>query len=102
MNKRLAFLEQHCATPAADAFAFYGLGMEYRKEGRTDDAVGTFAKLKAKDPDYLPLYLMAAQTLIDAGRSAEARPWLDSGIEVAQRKGDGKTLGELESALASL
>lgn len=102
MNKRLAFLEQHVATGAADSFAFYGLGMEYRKEGRVDDAVATFAKLKEKDPDYLPLYLMAGQTLIDAGRPAEAREWLETGIAVAQKKGDGKTLGELESALATL
>lgn len=102
MNKRLAFLEQHVAAGAADSFAFYGLGMEYRKEGRVDDAVATFAKLRDKDPDYLPLYLMAGQALIDAGRGAEARTWLESGIAVAQRKGDGKTLGELESALAGL
>lgn len=102
MNKRLAFLEQHVATGAADSFAFYGLGMEYRKEGRVDDAVATFAKLRDKDPDYLPLYLMAGQTLIDAGRGAEARTWLESGIAIAQRNGDSKTLGELESALAGL
>jgi predicted Zn-dependent protease len=102
MNKRLAFLEHHVATGAADSFAFYGLGMEYRKEGRIDDAVATFAKLKDKDPDYLALYLMAGQTLIDAGRPAEARAWLETGIAVAQKKGDGKTLGELESALATL
>ncbi|HKY39563.1 MAG TPA: tetratricopeptide repeat protein [Polyangiaceae bacterium] len=102
MNKRLAFLEQHVATGSADSFAFYGLGMEYRKEGRIDDAVATFAKLRDRDPEYLPLYLMAGQALIDAGRGSEARAWLEAGIAVAQRKGDAKTLGELESALASL
>jgi predicted Zn-dependent protease len=102
MNKRLAFLEQHVASGGADSFAFYGLGMEYRKEGRVDDAVATFAKLRDKDPDYLPLYLMAGQALIDSGRGSEARSWLEAGIAVAQRKGDGKTLGELESALATL
>ncbi len=102
MNKRLAFLEQHCASAGADSFAFYGLGMEYRKEGRVDDAVATFDKLKDKDPDYLPLYLMAGQTLIDAGRAVEAKAWLEAGIAVAQRKGDSHALGELESALASM
>lgn len=102
MNKRLAFLEQHCAAGAADSFAFYGLGMEYRKEGRVDDAIATFDKLKAKDPDYVPMYLMAGQTLIDAGRAADAKIWLESGIAVAQRKHDSHALGELESALASL
>lgn len=102
MNKRLAFLEQHVATGGADSFAFYGLGMEYRKEGRIDDAIATFSKLRDKDPDYLPLYLMAGQTLIDAGRAGEAKSWLETGIAVATRKGDGKTLGELESALSSV
>ncbi|HEX2871064.1 MAG TPA: tetratricopeptide repeat protein [Polyangiaceae bacterium] len=102
MNKRLAFLEQHCANPAADSFAFYGLGMEYRKEGRIDDAIATFDKLKAKDPDYVAMYLMAGQTLIDAGRGPEARIWLEAGIAVAQRKHDSHALGELESALASV
>jgi hypothetical protein len=43
---------------------------------------------------------MAGQTLIDAGRGAEAKTRLETGIEIATRKGDGKTLGELESALA--
>jgi len=102
MNKRLAFLEQHCASPGADSFAFYGLGMEYRKEGRIDDAISTFGRLKEKDPDYVPMYLMAGQALIDAGRSAEARAWLEAGVAVATRKHDSHALGELESALASV
>lgn len=102
MNKRLMFLEQHVAAGGADSFAFYGLAMEYRKEGRIDDAVTTFTKLRDKDPDYLPLYLMAGQTLIDAGRSPEAKSWLESGIAKARAKGDSHALGELESALASV
>ena len=102
MNKRLAFLEQHIASGSADSFAYYGLGMEYRKEGRVDDAIATFTKLREKDADYLAMYLMAGQTLIDAERGAEAKAWLESGAELARRKGDGKTLGEIESALASL
>jgi tetratricopeptide (TPR) repeat protein len=101
MNKRLAFLEQHCDSPAADSFAFYGLGMEYRQEGRVDDAIATFTKLKEKDPDYVPMYLMAGQALIDAGRPAEARTWLEAGIAAATRKRDTHALGELESALAN-
>jgi len=102
MNKRLAFLEQHCSSPTADSFAFYGLGLEYRKEGRVDDAIATFNKLKEKDPDYVAMYLMAGQTLIDANRAAEARTWLEAGIAVATKKHDTHALGELESALASV
>jgi len=102
MNKRLAFLEQHCASGTADSFALYGLAMEYRKEGRVEDALVTFEKLKAKDPGYVPMYLMAGQTLVDASRPEDARRWFEAGIDAARQKHDSHALGELESALASL
>ena len=102
MNKRLAFLEQMTASGTADSFAWYGLALEYRKEQRVDDAVSTFRTLREKDPAYLPLYLMAGQTLIEASRGEEAREWLKAGMDVARSRGDAKTLGELESALAEL
>jgi tetratricopeptide (TPR) repeat protein len=101
MNKRLAFLEQHCAAGAADSFAFYGLAMEYRKEGRVEESIATFGRLREKDPSYVPMYLMAGQTLLDAGRTPEARAWLEAGVAVATAKHDSHALGELESALAS-
>lgn len=100
MNKRLAFLEQATSSGTADSFAFYALALEYRKEQRYEDAERTFKALRDKDPAYLPAYLMAGQTLIEAGRGADAREWLTQGVELATKKGDQKTLGELESALA--
>jgi predicted Zn-dependent protease len=102
MNKRLAMLESLTASGKADAFAWYGLGMEYRREGRRDDAVRTFEHLRSQHPDYLPLYLMAGQTLADASRVDDAREWLSAGIQLAQAQGNSHALGELESALDAL
>ena len=102
MNKRLAYLEQTTQAGSADSFTWYALGLEYRKEQRADDAVATFRKLRERDPGYLPLYLMAGQTLVEAGRAEEAREVLTAGVALAQEKGDGKALGELESLLAEL
>lgn len=99
MNKRLALLEKMVAEGKADSFARYALGMEYRKEGRVDDALSTFQALRAADPGYLAQYLMAGQMLIESGRPADARDWLNAGIELARRSGDAKALGELEDAL---
>lgn len=99
MNKRLAMLEQMTASPAADAFAWYGLAMEYRKENRLDDALGAFQTLRSKFPDYLAQYLMAGQTLIQNNRAADAVEWLERGIEVAQLQANAKALSELTSAL---
>lgn len=100
MNKRLAFLEQTTRAGTADAFAWYALALEYRRESRVDDAIATFEALKAKDAGYLPMYLMAGQTLLEAGKPELAVVWLESGIALAREKGDAKALGELESALA--
>ena len=102
MNKRLAMLEKLTASASADSFAFYCLGMEYRKEGRVDDAVATFATLRGRDAAYLPMYLMAGQMLRESQRSTEAAEWLEQGIELARQKNDSKALGELESELATV
>jgi predicted Zn-dependent protease len=83
-----------------DPFARYGLAMEYAKLERPQDALATFAGLRAEQPDYLPMYLMAGQVLIGLGRGEEAGEWLGAGMEVARRSGDAKTLSELEAALA--
>jgi len=101
MNKRLAMLEKLTASGQVDSFAFYGLAMEYRKEGRVDDALRAFSDLQKQDAQYLPMYLMAGQTLREAGRKDEAVAWLKQGIAIATEKRDTKTLGELESELAT-
>jgi hypothetical protein len=46
------------------------------------------------------MYLMAGQLLIDTRRGEAAKGWLTAGIELAQKKGDGKARAELEAALA--
>jgi len=102
MNKRLAMLEKLTASASADSFAFYCLGMEYRKEGRVDDAVATFGNLRSRDAGYLPMYLMAGQMLREAGRLPEATTWLEQGIALASQKNDSKALGALESELATV
>ena len=79
MNKRLAMLEKLTSSAQADSFAFYCLALEYRKEGRVDDAVRAFETLRARDAGYLPMYLMAGQMLREAARTADASAWLKQG-----------------------
>ena len=100
MNKRLELLEKMTSSGQADAFAWYGLAMEYRKLGRIDKALATFETLRDREPDYQAMYLMAGQMLIENKRGEDARTWLEQGIELARKRGDHKALGELEDALA--
>lgn len=102
MNQRLAMLTELVASGRADAFARYALALEHRKAGDRDTALALLAALRSEEPDYLPMYYIAGRLLLDLHRDAEAREWLEAGMVVAERKGDGKTLGELEAALAEL
>jgi len=102
MNKRLALLESMVKSGKADAFATYALAMEYRKEERLDDAIRTFQALRERDPDYLPMYLMAGQIFVAAARWADARDWLESGLRLAQAAGDTKAIGELQAELGQV
>jgi predicted Zn-dependent protease len=101
-SKRLEFLQKHTASGAADAFAWYGLAMEYRSLDRHDEALAAFEALRAKSPDYVPMYLMCGQMLEKLGRIDDAKQWLSSGMDAARKKGDTHALGELEGALAAL
>jgi predicted Zn-dependent protease len=100
-SKRLEFLKKLTST-STDPFAWYGLAMEYRSLELVDDAVATFTALRARSPDYVPMYLMAGQTLEKAGRIPEAREWLTAGVAAANAKGDAHAAGELEGALGAL
>lgn len=85
-----------------DPFVWYGLAMEFRSLGRLEEALTTFEALRARTPDYVPMYLMCGQMLESMGRPEDARTWLTSGVEAAQKKGDSHAASELQSALQAL
>ena len=96
---RLAMLERFVAQQPGQPFPRYGLAMEYRKLERLEDSLEIFEQLRQRDPDYLAMYLMAGQLLIEANRGSDARRWLEQGIALAERTGNAKALGELQDAL---
>jgi len=85
-----------------DAFARYGLAIEYSHAGEIENALEEFKKLLTTHPDYTAGYFMAAQTLAKATRVAEAKEMLREGIASAARSGNGHALSEMEGMLAEL
>lgn len=85
-----------------DAFARYGLAMEYSNRGEVETAMVEFGKLLAAHPDYTAGYFMAAQTLARASRVDEAKQMLEDGIASARRTGNGHALSEMEAMLTEL
>ena len=99
---RVALLNEVLSQNPADAFARYGLAMEYSNSGEVERALEEFGKLLATHPDYTAGYFMAAQTLAKADRADEARKMLTDGIASARKIGNGHAQAEMEAMLAEL
>jgi predicted Zn-dependent protease len=99
---RVAMLKEILAQNPADAFARYGLALEYSNVGAVDQSLEEFGKLISAHPDYTAGYFMAAQTLAKAQRTNEARKMLEDGISSAQRTNNAHAQSEMEAMLADL
>lgn len=85
-----------------DAFARYGLAIEYARADRVDAAMEEFGKLLSLHPDYTAGYFQAAQTLARAERIEEARKFLRDGIACAERVADQHAKSEMSAMLDEL
>ena len=99
---RIALLNEVLSQNPSDAFARYGLAMEYSNAGEVERALEEFGRLLATHPDYTAGYFMAAQTLAKAERTEEARKMLVDGIASAKKTGNGHAQAEMEGMLAEL
>ena len=96
---RVAALKQILEQNPDDAFARYGLALEYSRAGQTEAALTEFNTLLGKHPDYVAAYQMAGQMLAAADRRDEAGEYLRRGIIAAQRVGNAHARSEMESLL---
>lgn len=101
-KSRLEMLEEFTQQSPTDAFAHYGLAIEYKNAERHDDALQVFEKLLSFNPDYTAAYYHAGVMLGGMNRKDDARDYLTRGIAVAKKNGDFHTLSELEEALNDL
>jgi predicted Zn-dependent protease len=99
---RIAALNDILTENPRDAFARYGLAMEYSKQGDFDRALAEFAILIEHHPDYTAGFFMAAQTLARAEKTEEAKKMLHDGIASARRTGNLHAQSEMEAMLAEL
>jgi predicted Zn-dependent protease len=99
---RIAMLTEILSQNPTDAFARYGLALEYSNNGNVDQALEEFSKLLATHPDYTVGYFMAAQALARVERVEEAKKMLRDGIASATRTGNTHAQSEMEGMLADL
>ena len=98
IDKVAAFTEILAQDPG-NAFARYGLAIEYTQRGETALAMEQFDMLEKLHPDYTAGYQMAAQTLMASGNTQQAEARLHAGIESARRSGNQHALSEMQGML---
>jgi predicted Zn-dependent protease len=99
---RISMLKEVLSQNPSDAFARYGLAMEYSNDGAVEPALEEFGRLLCDHPEYTAGYFMAAQVLARAERTEEAKKMLANGIASARRTGNSHAQSEMESMLTEL
>lgn len=99
---KIAMLNEILAQNPDDAFARYGLAVEYVNREDTEAALTEFDRLLASHPDYTAGYFMAAQTLVKSGRDEEAKARLREGLASAQRTKNQHAYSEMEAMLLDI
>lgn len=99
---RIATLTELLQKNPTDTFARYGLAMAYAAAGQTAEALREFATTIENNPDYVPAYQMAAQTLLKQGETATAKTRLIEGVAAAGRTGNTHAASEMQAMLDDL
>ena len=99
---KLAGLTEILTMDPNNAFARYGLAMEYVNRGEIAAGLAEFDVLLKAHRDYTAGYFMAAQTLAKAERIPEAITRLQAGIASARRTGNNHALSEMQGMLDEL
>jgi len=88
-------LETMLARGHDNALVRYSLGNEYLKLGQFDKAVEHFQKAVAHDPRYSAAWKLLGKALVEANRNDEAMAAYETGIRVAEEKGDVQAAKEM-------
>lgn len=85
-----------------NAMLRFTLGQQYLKNGHVDAAVEHLSHALEMDPDYSSAWKLYGKALTESGDEEAAIEAYESGIEVADRKGDQQALKEMRVFLKRL
>ena len=88
-------LEKMLADGRDNALLRFSLGNEYSKLGQFDQAAAHLQQAVAHDPNYSAAWKLLGKALNEAGRLQEALAAYQSGIAVAEKKGDKQAAKEM-------
>ena len=88
-------LEKMLADGRDNALLRFSLGNEYSKLGQFDQAAAHLQQAVVHDPNYSAAWKLLGKALNEAGRLQEALAAYQSGIAVAEKKGDKQAAKEM-------
>lgn len=88
-------LEKMLADGRDNALLRFSLGNEYSKLGQFDQAAAHLQQAVVHDPNYSAAWKLLGKALNEAGRLPEALAAYQSGIAVAEKKGDKQAAKEM-------
>ena len=95
MNPRIESLEKMLDGPRDGALLRYSLGNEYLKAGDPAKAADCFKIAVDRDSQYSAAWKALGKALAEAGQPAEALAAYESGIAVAEARGDIQAAKEM-------
>ncbi len=88
LDDKIARFEHMTAADPDNEMAHFSLGSAYQQAGRHAEAAKSFEKCLTLNPEMSKAYQMAGESMIAAGWGDKAVAVLNTGYEVAARKGD--------------
>lgn len=95
-------LEALLAKGQDNALLRFGLANEYLKLGKPEVAIGHLKRCLVQDPKYSAAWKRLGKALADTGRTSDAIAAYESGIRVAEEKGDIQAAKEMRVFLKRL
>ena len=102
MTDRLHMIEHMLETNPRDSFLQYCAALEHQKNGDALQAIKIMKAIIKNDPEYLASYYQLGKMLEEKGKIKEAIEVYKAGKDVAAKKNDSKTSGEISEALMLL
>lgn len=94
-EERLASLQEMLADDPSSTFLRYGLAMQLKGLGRSQEALAEYEHLVREAPAYVPTYYHYAALLGEEGREEEGIAMARLGIEQAETVGNSHAKAEL-------
>jgi len=101
-QKRIDLITEMLNKNPEDSYLRYAIAVEYLNIGNAAQAEKEFAHIVKNDKGYLASYYQLGRLLEERGRTKKAISVYQSGLAVARKKNDQKTMGALSEALLIL